>query len=123
MNVSAATRLSILRFLKTFPRSFRIDGPRVEIQRQIGNAVPSLLAEALAREIVSQVTGKSFSGRYNLEVERAQTIAPPEPVFDVPQEYLPLLGKHAPHPGTVKGRSYQNNHPQKTQPYFNLTSR
>jgi DNA (cytosine-5)-methyltransferase 1 len=73
--------------IQTFPRSFRIDGPRVEIQRQIGNAVPSLLAEVLAREIVSQVTGKKFSGQYELEVKQAQNIPDPEPVSDVPRQY------------------------------------
>lgn len=94
--------------IQTFPRSFRIDAPRVEIQRQIGNAVPSLLAEVLARELVTQVTGKIFSKGYTLEVERAQSIPPPEPVSDVPMEFLSLRGKHTPHPGTGKGRSYQD---------------
>lgn len=95
--------------IQTFPRSFRIVGPRVEIQRQIGNAVPSLLAEVLAREIVNQITGKKFSERCELEVKQAQVVPPPEPVVDVPQEYLSLVGRHAPHPGTGKGRAYRNN--------------
>lgn len=94
--------------IQTFPRSFQIDVPRVEIQRQIGNAVPSLLAEVLARELVTQVTGKVFSKGCSLEVERAQSVPPPDPVSDVPREFLCLRGKHAPHPGTGKGRAYQD---------------
>ena len=94
--------------IQTFPRSFRIDAPRVEIQRQIGNAVPSLLAEVLAREIVSQVTGEKPRKRFQLKVQRAQSIPEPEPVAAVPREFLPNVGRHAPHPGTGKGRSYQD---------------
>jgi DNA (cytosine-5)-methyltransferase 1 len=107
--------------IQTFPRSFRIDGPRVEIQRQIGNAVPSLLAEVLAREIVSQVTGKKFSGQYELEVKQAQNIPDPEPVSDVPRQYRSLIGKHAPHPGTGKGRAYQDDAQGATPDGFSAT--
>ncbi len=95
--------------IQTFPRSFRINGPRVEIQRQIGNAVPSLLAEVLARGIVTQITGKSFDDEYKLHVERSKTIPSAEPISQVPSEYFSLIGKHAAHPGTGKGRAYQNN--------------
>lgn len=102
--------------IQTFPRSFRIDSPRVEIQRQIGNAVPSLLAEVLAREIVSQLTEKKFSNPFHLRVERSQVIPPPELVTEVPQEYLSLIGEHVAHPGTGKGRAYQNNTQQGAAP-------
>ncbi len=94
--------------LQTFPRSFHIFGPRVEIQRQIGNAVPSLLAEVLAREIVTQVTGRTFTEQCKLEVERSRSIPPPEPVATVPAKFLSLVGEHAAHPGTGRGASYQS---------------
>jgi DNA (cytosine-5)-methyltransferase 1 len=94
--------------IQTFPSSFRIEAPRIEIQRQIGNAVPSLLGEVLARAIISQVTGKMFSGQCNLKVEPSQRVAAPEPFSEVSKEYLYLLGTHAPHPGTGKGRYYQH---------------
>ena len=94
--------------IQTFPKDFRIDGPRVEIQRQIGNAVPSLLAEVLARKIVAQVKGQALNDAYRLAVKRASFIPPPEPVLEVSNQYLPLIGKHLPHPGTGKGRAYQN---------------
>ncbi|MBF0560055.1 MAG: DNA cytosine methyltransferase [Nitrospirae bacterium] len=95
--------------IQTFPRSFRIDGPRVEIQRQIGNAVPSLLSEVVAREIVNQVTGKKFRECCKLKMKRVPFVPPPEAVSDVPREYRPLIGRHAPHPGTGKGRAYRDN--------------
>lgn len=94
--------------LQTFPDTFRIDCPRAEIQRQIGNAVPSLLAEVLAREIVRQVTGDNRSEPCRLAVKRSVYIPQPELVADVHQKYLGLMGNHAPHPGTGKGRAYQD---------------
>lgn len=93
--------------LQTFPSDFRIDSPRVELQRQIGNAVPSLLAEVLGRALLEQVLGKRVAAPLRLAVARAKATPPPEPVHDVPQEYMPLVGEHAPHPGTGRGRSYQ----------------
>ncbi|MGA8830552.1 MAG: hypothetical protein ACLQT6_16410 [Desulfomonilaceae bacterium] len=67
----------------------------------------SLLAEVLAREIVRQVTGRSISTRCKLEVARTGPISTPEPVSDVPGEFLSLAGIHAAHPGTDKGRAYK----------------
>lgn len=46
--------------IQTFPDSFHFDGPWSEAMRQIGNAVPVLLAEKVAREV-----------RYQLEVSSA----------------------------------------------------
>lgn len=93
--------------LQTFPVSFRIDSPRVEAQRQIGNAVPSLLAEVLGRALRKQVLDARCDEQLQLAVPRRGCIPLPEGVQPVPDEYLPLIGDHAPHPGTGKGRSYQ----------------
>ena len=38
--------------LQTFPLDFIFSGNKVEIARQIGNAVPPLLAEVLGRQIL-----------------------------------------------------------------------
>src|SRR6266568_4314185 len=43
--------------LQTFPDDVQVYGNRMSAQRQIGNAVPSLLAEVLAREIKVQLLG------------------------------------------------------------------
>ena len=41
--------------IQTFPDGLSIDCGRTEMQRQLGNAVPSLIAEILAREIRTQL--------------------------------------------------------------------
>lgn len=93
--------------LQTFPSDFQIDAPRIEIQRQIGNAVPSLLAEVLGRSLIEQIYGLRFEEAPRLAVSRKANIPPPEQIQTVPHEYLNLIGDHAPHPGTGKGRFYQ----------------
>ena len=93
--------------IQTFPKTFRIDGPRTEIQRQIGNAVPSLMAEIFAREIARQCFGKLCDNRPSLSVPRTENIPETEPADEVPEKYLHLAGEHPAHPGTGKGRSYQ----------------
>ncbi len=93
--------------LQTFPCDFRIDSPRVEIQRQIGNAVPSLLAEVLGRALKEQVLGECITEPLTLAVPRIEGTPPPEQTEPVPQAYQALVGDHAPHPGTGRGRSYQ----------------
>jgi len=89
--------------IQTFPRDFKIAGPRVEIQRQIGNAVPSLMAEILARAIGEQFFGKNYADPLCLAVPRKERIPLPERVLPVPEKYKHLIGKHPPHPGTGKG--------------------
>ncbi len=93
--------------IQTFPKSFVIDAPRTETQRQIGNAVPSLIGEVLAREIISQIFETVITTPLTLAVPRCDTIPEPEPVQSVPSKYLKLAGEHAAHPGTGKGRSYR----------------
>ncbi|VEN73384.1 Cytosine-specific methyltransferase [Candidatus Desulfarcum epimagneticum] len=92
--------------IQTFPNSFIIDAPRTEIQRQIGNAAPSLMAEVLAREIAQQMFGGKFKNNPTLAVTRCGGVPEPEPVDPVPEKYLHLTGDHAAHPGVGKGRSY-----------------
>lgn len=94
--------------LQTFPKSFRINSPRVEIQRQIGNAVPSLMSEILAREIGKQFFKKDYFSPPHLSIARSQDFPPPEPVRAVSSRFLTMVGDHSAHPGTGKGRSYQN---------------
>ncbi len=93
--------------LQTFPSDFKIDSSRVEIQRQIGNAVPSHLAEILARSIHETLTGRKSAAPWKLAVTPAAHIPKPEKLKPVPAEFLHLKGDHEAHPGTGKGRSYQ----------------
>lgn len=93
--------------IQTFPKEFIISGARTETQRQIGNAVPSLIAEVLARAIGEQYFDIEYVTQPLLTVTRQKKIPPPEEVRSVPKKYLELIGNHAPHPGTGKGNSYK----------------
>lgn len=95
--------------LQTFPDDVRVYGTRLSMQRQIGNAVPSLLAEVLAREIKTQLLGRrrTRSPLRLLPPDRSPA-PPPERVRGVLAEYQKLVGRHQAHPGTGKGpRSVQ----------------
>jgi DNA (cytosine-5)-methyltransferase 1 len=95
--------------LQTFPDDVHVHGTRISVQRQIGNAVPSLLAEVLAREIKTQILGyhRSSAPLRLLPPDRSPA-PPPERVRAVPPEYQKLAGRHHAHPGTGKGpRSVQ----------------
>ncbi|TGN73467.1 DNA cytosine methyltransferase [Bradyrhizobium yuanmingense] len=89
--------------LQTFP-AIRLAGSHSDCQRQLGNAVPSLLAEILAREIGAQLLGRSIRGGYALSIDPSKT-APPLAIAPapVPTRYLSLRGDHDAHPGTGKG--------------------
>jgi DNA (cytosine-5)-methyltransferase 1 len=103
----ANRRLSVAEMaqLQTFPRGVVITGSHADAQRQIGNAVPSLLAEILAREIGSQLLGRPpAQDAPRLAIQRAAGgPPPPEPVGPVANKYLALRGDHDAHPGTGKG--------------------
>ena len=100
-------RLSFLELgrLQTFPDGLSIEAGRTEMQRMLGNAVPSLIAEVLAREIRKQLLDAPLSGPLQLLPCRRREIPPPEPIMDVPSKYTHLVGDHAAHPGTGKGRA------------------
>jgi DNA (cytosine-5)-methyltransferase 1 len=89
--------------IQTFPDSVTILGNRRSVQRQVGNAVPSLLAEVLAREISAQVLDREVSGPLLLLPPRREVVPPPERLAPVPESFLHLAGEHEAHPGTGKG--------------------
>lgn len=89
--------------IQTFPDNIVFQGNRRSIQRQIGNAVPSLLAEVLAREIAVQYFGMPAHS-LRMEMKRTRPIPAPEPTVKVPSKYLGLVGEHPDHPGTGKGK-------------------
>jgi len=99
-------RLSIgeLCRLQTFPDDVSVFGGRTSVQRQIGNAVPSLLAEVLACAIKSQLLGlPGFSEPLKLLPPDRSPTPPSERVKPVPAKFHALQGIHSPHPGTGKG--------------------
>lgn len=90
--------------LQTFPDNVNIVGGRTSAQRQLGNAVPSLLAEVIGREIRQQLLDLPVeTPEPKLMPPRRLPIPPPEAVAPVPMEYRYLIGKHSPHPGTGLG--------------------
>lgn len=90
--------------LQTFPDNVIITGNRMSAQRQIGNAVPSLLAEVIAREIKTQLLGyRAPRSPLKLMPPDRSPVPPPEPIKPVPATYRKLVGEHAAHPGTGRG--------------------
>jgi DNA (cytosine-5)-methyltransferase 1 len=100
-------RLSVpeLLRLQTFPDGYRVVGHYRSALRQIGNAVPSALAETLGIEIRRRLLHDETADALEpaLVLAKKSYTPPPEPVMPVPQEYLHLIGDHEPHPGTGKG--------------------
>lgn len=89
--------------LQTFPDSFHVIGSVADAQRQLGNAVPSLLAEVLALEIARQLLGEDISHEPTLTLPTAPSPPPPEKADVVPATYFTLRGDHKAHPGTGLG--------------------
>lgn len=90
--------------LQTFPDGLSIACGRTEMQRQLGNAVPSLIAEVLAREIRAQLLDAPMAGPLTLLPPLRTPVPPPERLALLPAKYRKLIGVHEAHPGTGKGR-------------------
>ncbi len=97
--------------LQTFPNDYEILGRRADVQRQVGNAVPSALAELVAMKMQARFFGDSAR-------EKAiATLVPPKRIdlpkarrrTQVPQQYYSLAGQHRAHPGTGKGPGAMRN--------------
>jgi DNA (cytosine-5)-methyltransferase 1 len=91
--------------LQTFPDDVRCPAGRTEMQRMVGNAVPSLLAEMLAREIKRQLLDVKLDAEKPLvlAVPRSSLAPRRTPVRPVPPSYRALAGAHADHPGPGLG--------------------
>jgi len=90
--------------IQTFPEGLKIDVGRTEMQRMLGNAVPSLIAEILAREIRRQLLDAPSNRRLQLLPPSRKPVPPAERRASVPAKYHSMIGNHAEHPGTGKGR-------------------
>lgn len=99
-------RLSIRELcrLQTFPDDVFVEGTRVAAQRQIGNAVPSLLAEVLGRKIrVDLFDRRALRGMPKLLPPDRSPAPAPERVYSVPDAFMHLCGTQTAHPGTGRG--------------------
>jgi len=91
--------------IQTFPDGLVFESSRTDIQKMLGNAVPSLLAEVLAKEIRKQLLGHSH-------VRSTLKLIPPvrnpvprsERVKPLAKKYHSYIGEHDDHPGEGKGR-------------------
>lgn len=90
--------------IQTFPDGLVTECSRTEMQRQLGNAVPSLVAEILAREIRSQILGDNKLTRRPLLLlpPRRTPVPPAVKPRAVPKKYHSLIGDHDDHPGEGK---------------------
>lgn len=90
--------------LQTFPDDVVINGSLGAVQKQLGNAVPSLLTEVLGRAIRRQLLGEpTTKGSLKLLPPARGVPPPPEEPAAVPARFKKLVGDHAAHPGTGKG--------------------
>lgn len=102
--------------LQTFPDGFRVLGSISDAQKQLGNAVPSGLAEVLARSMRRQLLGsKKLSPQPTLIPSRQLPVPPPEPTRPVERKYLDLVGSHKAHPGTGKGYAASKREDQESE--------
>lgn len=98
-------RLSVAEMaaIQTFPSGLRFVGTRASIQRQVGNAVPSLVGEVLGRAIRSQLFDNPLDGPLRLSVATRRPTPPPERRRGVPKKYLHLVGNHPDYDEARKG--------------------
>ncbi|MGB9646718.1 MAG: DNA cytosine methyltransferase [Stellaceae bacterium] len=89
--------------LQTFPDQYKIWGSYRSARRQIGNAVPAALAEALARQVRNYLDGTMFTGAASLATPKRPGCPTPEPPQAPPPEFLRLVGAHSDHPGAGRG--------------------
>lgn len=90
--------------IQTFPDDVVVRGSRHVVQRQIGNAVPSLLAEVFGRAIGSQLLGLKMTDGLQLMPPRREPGEPVKPTRRIPAKYMELLGNDSAHPGSGQGR-------------------
>jgi DNA (cytosine-5)-methyltransferase 1 len=90
--------------IQTFPDGLLLESGRTEMQRMLGNAVPSLIAEVLAREIRRQFFGAPLKKPLNLLPPKRENVPPPVQVARLPKKYHEHIGHHEAHPGEGKGR-------------------
>jgi len=90
--------------LQSFPKAYSIDGARGSCQRQIGNAVPPVLAEVIGLEIRRQLFGSRLPNReISLAIPHRNDRPRAFPTREVPYKYRALVARHKPHPGVGKG--------------------
>lgn len=104
--------------LQTVCDDYKIEGNLSSVQRQLGNAVPSALAEVLARAIRKQILGDRVRLGSRLVPKPRVPVPAPTPPQRVHKKYLELEGDHEAHPGT--GQGYAAKRRNRTEPSARL---
>ena len=102
--------------LQTMPDSFHVLGRLAAVQKQVGNAVPSALAEVLGRAMRKQLLGDRIGLEPTLIPEVRLPIPRPERLRPVPAKYRHMTGDHDAHPGTGLGYGAQRREPATALP-------
>lgn len=90
--------------LQTLPHGIVFDCGRNNVQKMLGNAVPSLLAEVLAREIQLQLLGtRPKSRRPKLMPPRLVPVPPETSPAPFPPQFRRYIGERPDHPGEGLG--------------------
>jgi len=90
--------------IQTFPDNVSVVGDMRNVQRQAGNAVPSLLTEIIGRRIASIIGGKKEPTATPTLMPPLRTPIPaPRKPEAVPRVFLSLRHQETAHPGTGKG--------------------
>lgn len=89
--------------LQTFPEDWIVEGPRTEQVKQVGNATPPLLGEALGRTVAEHLGCPVSSEPFRHAIARSERTPPPARVGSVAPKYLALRGDHHDHPGPGLG--------------------
>lgn len=90
--------------IQTLPEKLKFDTSHRNIQRMIGNAVPSLLAEVIGTEVRNQLLGsRRRSKDFKLLRPRCRKPFKSERVYPVHESYLSLIDDHADHAGPGLG--------------------
>ena len=91
--------------LQSFPDGLILDCGLNQAHKMLGNAVPSLVAEVLGREIRAELLDKMSRSRKQKLLRPSQNKIPPGMLPTcVPQKFLQLEHNHPPHPGNGKGK-------------------
>jgi DNA (cytosine-5)-methyltransferase 1 len=101
--------------LQTFPTEYRYAGNRDSRRRQIGNAVPPLMSEILARQIADHLE-KPVTSELKYAVQRVRIVPRPTPTAALPAKYRDKIGVRACHPGTGKGPKPRDARPRAAVP-------
>ena len=95
--------------LQTFPQGYKVVGSVMAAHKQLGNAVPSALAEILGLEIRKQLLGEShLETRPSLIPKKRNDTPPPEITIPISDKYKELIGDHEDHPGEGRGPGASN---------------